>query len=152
MPSASITEGYTFSNWGPLTTTFTAPASCATVTTNYMLGLNSTVPIFEYEIQCSTAGYGDCIPTGTVSSLSISMDNPKQIYQEAYFSPGLVCPSGWATRGVAVRDANKSLSASGILSSTTVSIPSFIPQWENPASLLMGLLETSETLVVCCPE
>jgi hypothetical protein len=41
MPSITITDGYTFSNWGPLTTTFTAPVSCATATGNYMIGANS---------------------------------------------------------------------------------------------------------------
>ncbi|OOQ90785.1 hypothetical protein PEBR_02546 [Penicillium brasilianum] len=63
MPSISITEGYTVTNWGPSTTTFTAPASCATATGNYMIGLNTTAPVWEYAIQCSTSGYDDCIPS-----------------------------------------------------------------------------------------
>ncbi|KAJ5554889.1 hypothetical protein N7535_007332 [Penicillium sp. DV-2018c] len=153
MPSISITEGYTFTNLGPLTTTFTAPTSCATVTDNYQLGFNTTAPAWDYAIQCTTAGYGGCIPSGTVSDLITSNDNPKTINTQAYLSPGLYCPSGWTTRGVAVRNANSSLSSSGILSSsTTMSIPTFVPQWNNPATLLMDLLDPSETLVMCCPE
>ncbi|KAJ5387208.1 hypothetical protein N7509_009749 [Penicillium cosmopolitanum] len=153
MPSISITEGYTFTNWGPLTTTFTAPASCATATGNYMIGLNTTAPVLEYAMQCSTAGYGDCIPSGTVSDFTTSNDNPKTIYDQAYLSPGLYCPSGWATKGIAVRDADKSLSTSGVLSSVTrVSMPTFIPQWENPVTLFLDLLDPSETLVICCPD
>lgn len=99
MPSISITEGYTFTNWGPLTTTFTAPTSCATATGNYMIGLNTTAPVWEYAIQCSTSGYGDCIPSGTLSYLTSSNDNPKTIDNQAYLSPGLYCPSGWGYKG-----------------------------------------------------
>ncbi|KAJ5130348.1 uncharacterized protein N7515_006387 [Penicillium bovifimosum] len=153
MPSISITEGYTFTNWGPLTTTFTAPASCATATGNYQIGLNTTFPVFDYEVQCSTAGYGDCIPSGTISPTTTANDDPTIIYSQAYLSPGLYCPSGWATKGIAVRDADKSLSSSGILSpSTTATMPTFVPQWQNPATLLMDLLDPSETLVMCCPD
>ncbi|KAJ5988346.1 hypothetical protein N7481_003556 [Penicillium waksmanii] len=153
MPSISLTEGYTFTNWGQLTTTFTAPASCTTATGNYMIGLNTTAPVMEYAIQCSTLGYGDCIPSGTVSHFTTINDNPKAVYNEAYFSPGLYCPSGWTTKGIAIRDADKSLSSSGVLSSgTRVSMPTFIPQWQNPATLLMDLLDPSETLVMCCPD
>ena len=153
MPSITITEGYTFTNWGPLTTTFTAPTNCATETGNYMIGLNTTAPVWEYAIQCSTSGYSDCVPSGTVSHSATSNDNPKTIDSRAYLSPGLYCPSGWATKGIAVRDADKSLSSSGVLSSsTTVSMPTFLPQWQNPATLLMDLLNPSETLVMCCPE
>jgi hypothetical protein len=153
MPSIATTDGYTFTNWGPLTTTFTAPASCATATGNYMLGLNNTAPVWEYAVQCSTVGYGDCISTGTVSLSTISNENPTTLETQAYFSPGLYCPSGWATRGTAVRGSDNGLSSSGILSpSTMVLIPTCIPQWKNPATLLMTLLNLSETLVMCCPE
>ncbi|KAH1982687.1 hypothetical protein KXV92_003973 [Aspergillus fumigatus] len=157
MPTITTTDGYAFTNWGPLTTTFTAPASCATATGNYLVGLNTTAPVWEYAVQCSTLGYTGCIPTGTASLPTTLNDNPNTIATQVYFSPGLHCPAGWATRGVAVRDANNGLSASGILSARptptpTVSIPTAAPQWENPATLLMGLLDPSETLVMCCPE
>jgi hypothetical protein len=153
MPSITTTDGFTFTNWGPLTTTFTAPASCATATGNYMIGVNKTVPVWHYQVQCSTLPDYDCIPTGTVSPPTTVNENPAAAETRAYFSPGLYCPSGWATRGLAVRDADKGLSSSGVLSSSSTDAwPTFIPQFENPATVLMSLLDPSETLVLCCPE
>lgn len=151
MPSITTTNGYTFNNWGPLTTTFTAPASCATATGNFLIGLNRTAPFWEFAVQCSTLGYSDCIPTGTASQITLD-PNPNTLYQQAYYSPGLYCPSGWATFGVAERNTDNSLTSSGVLSlSKTVAEPSFVPQWENPLTLLMDLLDLNETLVMCCP-
>ncbi|PKX96202.1 uncharacterized protein P174DRAFT_430474 [Aspergillus novofumigatus IBT 16806] len=126
MPSITTTDGYTFTNWGPLTMTFTGPASCATATGNHMLGLNNTAPVWEYAVQCSTVGCGDCIPTRTVSLSTTSDENPTTLETQVYFSPGLYCPSRWATRGIAVRDSNNGLSSSGILSPTSISTETII--------------------------
>ncbi|KAJ5437802.1 uncharacterized protein N7458_008800 [Penicillium daleae] len=111
MPSITITDGYTFSNWGPLTTTFTAPASCATATGNYMIGAKFEVPCFLFQAQCSTDGFFGCVLTGTASVQQTLDRNPSAMYHPEYFSPGLYCPSGWATEGIAARDANNSLSS-----------------------------------------
>lgn len=74
------------------------------------------------------------------------------ILEYPYFSPGLDCPAGWNTVGVAARDADSSLSASGLLEpTTTVQSPSLIPHWENAATLFVDLLDPGETAVVCCP-
>lgn len=152
MPSISTLDGFTFTNWGPVTTTFTAPASCATNTNNMMIALNTTVPIWEYAAQCSTFGYYDCIPTGTATPTLTYGDNPNVYYQAAYNSPGLYCPSDWATVGVAARHGDNPVSSSGILSlSTTTSVNPNFPQWEGPATLLMDLLDPGETAVMCCP-
>ncbi|OQD70310.1 hypothetical protein PENDEC_c024G04666 [Penicillium decumbens] len=103
MSSITTIEGYTFNNWGALTTTFTAPTSTVKPTT--------------------------------------ADPNPADILQRAYFSPGLYCPSGWATVGIAVRNTDKSLSTSGILATNLVNTYTAVPQWENPATLLMELLD-----------
>lgn len=160
MPSITVTDGYTFNNWGPLTTTFTAPASCATGTGNYKIGVNMTFPFFEFEAQCSTVGFGDCLPTGTVSQPTTLDLNPNAMYDQAFYSPGLDCPSGWATVGAAARGNDKSLAWSGILSrpspTTTYTGPTFsgpisVARLQNPVSLLAELLDPNETLVMCCP-
>jgi len=120
MPSITTIEGYTFNNWGALTTTFTAPTSCSTQS-NLMIGFigyNSTLTALEHSEQCSTIGYYDCIPTGTVKPTTAD-PNPADILQRAYFSPGLYCSSGWATVGIAARNTDKSLSTSGILATKT---------------------------------
>lgn len=152
MPSITTLDGYTFSNWGPVTTTFTAPASCATATDNMRIGLNTTSAFWMYADQCSTFAYYDCVPTGTAKPTITYDANPTGVEDYSYFSPGLDCPAGWNTVGVAARDTDKSLSASGLLKPTvTVPAHSFIPQWENPVTLLENLLDPGETAVVCCP-
>ncbi|KAJ5085175.1 hypothetical protein N7532_009946 [Penicillium argentinense] len=78
--------------------------------------------------------------------------NPTLMYQRSYYSPGLYCPSGWATVGVAVRDDENSLSKSGILapaSTTTTSEPDYA--LISPKDFFLSLLEPSETAVLCCP-
>jgi hypothetical protein len=57
-----------------------------------MHGLNNTAPVWKYAVQCSTVGYGNCIPTGTVSLSTISIENPTTLETQAYFSTGLYCP------------------------------------------------------------
>lgn len=155
MPSITVADGYTFNNLGPVTTTFTVPASCATGTGDYMIGINTSFPFFQYAVQCSTSGFRDCIPTGTVSQPTILDLNPNTMYDQAYYSPGLDCPSGWATVGIASRDGGKSLTSSGVLSppssTTTYFEPTGIARWENPVTLLAEILDPSETLVMCCP-
>ena len=115
MPSISIIDDITFSNWGPITTTFTPPASCVTGTNNILVAY--TIPSFDtaFDTQCSSIGGWDCIPTGTDSKAAITGTifdpNPTGEFQENYYSPGLYCPAGWATVGIAARDDKSSLSA-----------------------------------------
>ncbi|KAJ5729600.1 uncharacterized protein N7483_004108 [Penicillium malachiteum] len=155
MPSTTVVDGYTFNNWGPLTTTFTPPPSCVTGTTNIGIAWKDRPFDIQYDVQCSSVEDWDCTPTGTQSDYSRTASipdlNPTQILEAAYYSPGLYCPSGWATVGVAARD-EKSISASGILSITASPVyDAFFPQFENRATLLMDLLDPNETAVMCCP-
>ncbi|KAJ6014256.1 hypothetical protein N7540_008847 [Penicillium herquei] len=155
MPSITVTDGYTFSNWGPLTTTFTPPPSCVTGTKNVGIAMEARPSAIEYDLQCSSVPDWDCVPSGTQSdyskTASIPDPDPSEIFGAAFYSPGLYCPSGWATVGVAARD-EKSISASGILSTTASPIyEAYFPEFENPATLIMDLLDPSETAVMCCP-
>lgn len=156
MPSITTIDGYTFENWGPVTTTFTAPASCASSTANIEIGLirNDSAPAFMYNQQCSTIGYWDCIPTGTESKAAFTAStlesNPRIEFEAVYFSPGLYCPSGWATVGIAASESS-TLSASGILITTSPTYDPSIPTFKNPATLILEILDPSETVVMCCP-
>ncbi|KAJ5547431.1 hypothetical protein N7494_005016 [Penicillium frequentans] len=156
MPSITTIDGYTFDNWGPVTTTFTPPASCATSTANIEIGLSwsNSAPYFIYGQQCSTIGYWDCIPTGTESKAAITAStlesDPTNAFQAVYFSPGLFCPYGWATVGIAAREES-TLSGSGILSTVSPTYDPYIPRFENPATLILELLDPRETVVMCCP-
>ncbi|KAJ4397303.1 hypothetical protein N0V93_001527 [Gnomoniopsis smithogilvyi] len=68
------------SNAGPLTTTFTAPASCTTATGLYQIWDSNT---YHFE-QGPLASMTDCFPSGYDASAS------------QYYSPG-ICPSGYTT-------------------------------------------------------
>ncbi|KAJ4421870.1 hypothetical protein N0V82_003470 [Gnomoniopsis sp. IMI 355080] len=68
------------SNAGPLTTTFTAPASCTTATGLYQVWASNT---YHFE-QGPLASMTDCFPSGYDASIS------------QYYSPG-ICPSGYTT-------------------------------------------------------
>jgi hypothetical protein len=92
MPSIATTDGYTFINWGPLTTTFTAPPVALLLLEIICMDLTTQLLSGEYAVQCSTVGYGNCIPTGTVSLSTISIENPTTLETQAYFSTGLYCP------------------------------------------------------------
>lgn len=75
------------SNAGPLTTTFTAPASCATATGLYQIwssGSEGASATYHYE-QGPLASLSSCFPSGYDASATGA---------EPYYSPGL-CPSGY---------------------------------------------------------
>lgn len=156
MDAVMAMEGTTISNWGPLTTTFTAPSSCATATTNLLIAYNTSLPLWLWAVQCETLGYWDCIPTGTVTiTESVGRDGHKpHLIPEHYFSPGVDCPAGWETMGVAAKGEKKSISASGILHANPDSPHTGLHSLElkdYPVKRLIDMLKPNETLAVCCP-
>ncbi|GAQ10043.1 hypothetical protein ALT_7364 [Aspergillus lentulus] len=129
--------------------------SCATAIGNYLIGLNTTAPVWEYPVQCSTLGYTGCIPRGTASLPTTLNENLNIITTQAYFSPGLYCHSGWATKGVTACNANNSLSTLGILSASptptaTVSIPTAALQWEYAVDRSLGPESMTADLAYGC--
>lgn len=153
MPSSSILSEFTFTNLGPLTTTWTAPASCATVTDDVKIGYSSYIGQAIWDLSCQVKE-NSCVPTGTSEDPALVTGlSPTNFYQGAYFSPGLYCPSGWTTAGVASRNGIQAVTSSGDPFSVTSAVPtSFdVPLMNNPANILMQLLEPNETAVVCCP-
>ena len=152
MPATSTLSNYAFSNWGPLTTTFTPPTSCATVTSNVAIGESSLIPNLVTGVECSPMYDWSCVPTGTITSLPKAYTalelNPKAVYERGYLSPGLYCPSGWATVGVASRDGHKPVNSSGVVAEPT-SVG--LEDYNLPDNVFMQMLEPSETAVWCCP-
>lgn len=146
MPSISTVSGYTYSNYGPVTTTFTAPSTCTSHSDQIQLGPSTTRPLLLYGLQCETIGGTDCIPSPT-SKLPTSQDNNPSIYfQAAYYSPGLNCPVDWNTVGVATRGDGSSISTSGILVPTTT--PTAL---HRDRELFLEILDHGETAILCCP-
>ncbi|CEN61079.1 hypothetical protein ASPCAL07745 [Aspergillus calidoustus] len=178
--NASVNAGwYTFSNLGPLTTTFTPSAHC-TASDQMVLGYLNTMPKYggniygEWNVQCTTEiNYeADCMPTTTEASTTTPpafTGTSEEDYEEyldaeiewegyqVYYSPGLHCPKGWTTIGMIGRDAGDKTTSSGILSplvSTTQTenpMTSGYYDYEDPASVMKSILEPQQTMALCCP-
>lgn len=160
MPNVSLPGShgawFSFANYGPVTTTYTPPSSCS-ATDNYRLGyVTQGVPLYDFSrVACTSTADWDCVPSGTASASVTALVNDagqQFVGTGGYYSPGLYCPSGWATVGTMARDGSSSLSGSGVLESVTVTVTAMErPALNDPATLLQDLLKPSETVALCCP-
>jgi hypothetical protein len=123
MPSVTSLSQYTFSNLGPLTTTWTAPSSCATQKDIYLAP--SSRP--DQAWVASTCGYsprGSCYPGGSSSQYDEIFTINQNMWVGGvvpYYSPGLYCPDQYTTAGIAVKDGDGKLVSSSGLFAPTVS-------------------------------
>lgn len=147
MTTAAVYGGlWTFENYGPITTTFTPAPSCTATDRLSLAEIYDDMTEMRYQVACPTSTSDwDCMPPGTTTSAT-QFDEKKWIASNGYYSPGLFCPSGWKTVGMAAQ-GDKSLSTSGFLSTSVEKIP----YWEEPATLLASNLQPSQTMVLCCP-
>ncbi|KAJ5195792.1 hypothetical protein N7449_006271 [Penicillium cf. viridicatum] len=147
MTTAAAAGGYwTFENYGPITTTFTPAPSCTATDRLSLALIDDYGTQVQFQVACPTpTSDWDCMPPGTTTSATW-YDEKKWVASAGYYSPGLYCPSGWETIGMAARD-DKSLSTSGFLTTSENKIPSY----EEPVTLLASLLEPSQTIALCCP-
>jgi hypothetical protein len=147
MTTASVAGGWwTFSNYGPITTTFTPAPSCTATDRLSLAVIYGDMTRVEFQVGCPTqTSDWDCMPPGTTTSATW-YDEEKWVGTAGYYSPGLYCPSGWETIGMAAR-GEKSLSTSGFLTTSDMKAP----YYEEPATLLASLLEPSQTMALCCP-
>ena len=157
MPTATFVSGYSVINNGPLTTTFTAPASCSTAY-NTLIGLKSVGYAPQWAAQCVYTAPADCNPSGSalnsIISAADSGSNPASENFIVYHSPGLVCPSGWATVGEASKPNPTSVSVSGAFNESSLiptQTPNNYPFLEPYLDIVIGALDPSETAIVCCP-
>ncbi|KAJ5987877.1 hypothetical protein N7481_003087 [Penicillium waksmanii] len=150
MPSASTISGYTYANWGPVTTTFTAPTSCASIPNEIEVGPSASSgsihPNFQYGVQCERVRSRECYPSATVEMTTTLDLSPTGLFKAQYYSPGLYCPADWVTVGVASWDGDGSLITSGVLVPTTTA-----EVLQRDGELFLSILDKSETAVVCCP-
>ena len=158
MPSTSVVSQVLLENFGALTTTFTQAPSCATVASNVMLAMKSDHAAFPYIADCTYTHYTDCLPSydpSRVSSLSTAVNAPSGALM--YYSPGIYCPRGWSTVGVAVREGDGSLSTTGIFNPTSLlsttlrtATDEFLVEYP-PMNILMEAMDRGETAALCCP-
>jgi hypothetical protein len=154
MPTATSLSAYSLLNNGPLTTTFTAPASCSTAYATIVAPVSD--PAFlQWSAQCDWLPPADCNPSGSaIRSIYSSANggNPSADNIIVYHSPGLVCPSGWATVGAARKLSPTSTSISGAFSLSGEFQPGNNPGFFEPfLDVVVAALDPSETAVACCP-
>ncbi|KAL4904764.1 hypothetical protein BDW74DRAFT_153468 [Aspergillus multicolor] len=183
--NVSVSGGiYTYSNLGPITTTFTPPPTCTASDQLALATSDSDYGYFVwYSAQCTaTVEYTDCVPTTTAEPTQSFLYGDDWYGYGQYYSPGLYCPKGWKTVGMAARDASSVLTSSGLLvpttTTTTTSTRTPVPTpygddydeyedydyedydyddedyytYEDPVSVLMTALEPKQTMALCCPE
>ncbi|KAM0433304.1 hypothetical protein ACHAPT_004180 [Fusarium lateritium] len=150
MPSLTEYFGHTITNFGPLTTTFTAPSSCAAQTTGRIMFANASNLAQHFGNPTCGGGYvGECIPSGSAYDdyVSTYWETPVHAWYP-YHSPGLVCPSGWSTVGTFARTGNtSSVDASGVFTKDPLEgYPDRVRPWLGPDELWSNALKPSETL------
>ncbi|CAK7201144.1 hypothetical protein SEUCBS139899_003846 [Sporothrix eucalyptigena] len=155
MPTATTLSGFTLSNVGPLTTTFTAPASC--LTDYVVLGVATVPTAIEWYVTCGYLPPTDCSPDGAVvqSIVKDGEHDPEAGRTLLYNSPGIQCPAGWETVGQAAKytsGGTTSTSTSGAFNVSDI-LPSRTAEIFNipGAALLVEALEVGETAALCCP-
>ena len=157
MPSASVLSDFTFTNWGPLTTTWTPPTSCRSVsieTSNLYVAAASAPGINYGLVSCAMpTDFMGCIPSGTITNKPTASSwywDPSKIDQyEPHYSPGLNCPSGWGPVGTASRNGTKTAEWNGAFAPVTTSPSELFPNVAN--NVFLQVLDPSETAVLCCP-
>ena len=129
MPSVTSLSQYTLQNLGPLTTTFTAPESCATLEPPVALARTDqpSLPYWQQECDEVDDSFAACLPSGRahfdIYKNESDATRPPNVIP--YFSPGLHCPDSWTTAGVAVKNAEGSIvSTSGIYAAGATASPS----------------------------
>ncbi|KAM0194388.1 hypothetical protein ACHAPI_007149 [Fusarium lateritium] len=159
MPTATGYFGHSVHNLGPLTTTFTAPSSCATGTDHIVYASLTADPILFGAPTCEVVPFADCIPNGEEWDSVNGQTTTFVQGQFVYYSPGLACPSGWETvwsldRGDSTSGSvtvSSLSSASRLISSVQKDIDAGRPRLMHPTEVWKEVLEPEETLVYCCP-
>ena len=158
MPSTTDHFGDTVTNFGPLTTTYTAPASCATETRHIFYGNASSPAMIYAQPTCGWPPYDDCYPSGK------KYDNLQDIVYSApsrnyiwYFSPGIACPSGWTTAGTLLLAGTTTTDTHDRHGVFTEDPHHYHPTEVPIAGFPLGrqwheILDPGETLAYCCPE
>jgi len=157
MPSATRVSEYALTNFGPLTSVFTPDAACATSTGILQLAAKQSPYDLAFNVDCNVPTVGaKCFPSGSQLDARVStvFKNPGDNFL-GYFSPGVVCPSGWNTVGVAAKGNDGKVSTSGIFDRPkdlgATPTPTGLPLFNPPLNAFTAALDPGETAAVCCP-
>ncbi|KAK2729463.1 hypothetical protein CKAH01_10146 [Colletotrichum kahawae] len=171
MPTSTISQ-IALVNIGPLTTTWTAPSACATITNPPYLAQSyqaaAGIPYWTEDCAALLTDdpFNECVPSGTKMNedWASRKDNPMIDNVVYYHSPGTICPSNWTTVGVAARGDGTSYSLDGIYADPTFTLiesnsrtthtvtqSGAQPRMQPVVNMFMSALEPRETAVACCP-
>jgi hypothetical protein len=145
LPSASG-GGYAtqvWTNFGPLTTTYTPPAVCHNEPSNqgqivFSITIASNYTVSSYDCGQATNGLIQnvaCYPSSQAVEEFITA--PESVLAAAYWSPGVFCPSAWSTASSATIAPAASYSS---VAGFTKDIHSMI-----------GNRSMDATFILCCP-
>lgn len=147
-----------------MTTTYTAPSSCSTENAFVQLGQSysfsdvNTTSVVPIGFSCGQAvpTIGSCLPSGAKLDEDYSSVDTNVVQTATtlgYYSPGLACPSGWDTVGVATKSNGGSITSSGVGFAAPTGLDevdlSYI-QNVGPNVLLAGM-DDGDAAVLCCP-
>jgi hypothetical protein len=145
---------YSFRNYGALTTTFTPAASCTDSPDLSIAGIDD----IQYPVLVSrcTSRLEDAISTGCMPAgnekAQYTKDNlgdPDAVtHHVPYHSPGNVCPHAWTTAGIAQKDDQGFLSATGAFNPPEEPTPAINPL----PNVIAHNLSRGQTAIICCPE
>lgn len=118
---------YSYSNYGPLTTSFSAPADCST---EKWLGFNSPTTKLAWGENCAGV-ISSCYPAlRTHDGTSLDINQDATLFRNLAYEPGLLCPAGF--------------SAATVLTAGASSTP-------DGFHLYVRTLRTSSVATACCP-
>lgn len=155
---------HTDNSQGPLTTTYTAPPSCSTDYAYVQIGQkwtysdtnSTTVGVVGISCDEPFPTIGSCLPSGAkldADYSSIGTDVVQTATTLGYYSPGLACPSGWDTVGVATKTQGGSITSSGV----GFASPSPIDGEDSPyvqnvgPNVILAGMDDGDAAVLCCP-
>lgn len=171
MPTATTVSDFTLLNLGPLTTTFTAPSSCATATAS-RFGLGYAEVPFYGSMRSEQCGMDRYMYTGSDTACYPSASAHNANYMSAYaarpfrypiqyHSPGNACPAGWTTAATMTVDTDNKKTVSFEYDEAIHSFfmrqqayyyhANFIIGIMPAVSIFVDALGPGETGVACCP-
>jgi len=136
-------------NFGPATTTFTAPTSCLTAYPETRIGRASDIAAWAdwtWQDEClwDRPVVTDCRETALAQQslqafITEGRARVSDVYTIIYQSPGVACPSGYLTVGGAEK-VETSTKYSGAFNVS-----------ESAFDMLISALDPGESAVLCCP-
>lgn len=99
---------------------------------------------------------GSCLPSGAKLDADYSAIDTDAVgldYTLGYYSPGLACPSGWNTVGVATKSEGGNITSSGPGFTSPTPIDGTDSGYVNNvgSNVLLAGMDEGDAAVLCCP-